>query len=105
MHNYMRMYWGKKILEWTGDPRRGYEIALSLNNRYQLDGRDPNGFTGVAWCFGKHDRPWAERPIFGLVRYMNDKGLMRKFDMKRYVSHIENICGIILSKERQGELF
>ena len=105
MHNYMRMYWGKKILEWTGDPRKGYEIAISLNNRYQLDGRDPNGFAGVAWCFGKHDRPWAERPIFGLVRYMNDKGLMRKFDMKRYVEHIEKTCGIVLSKERQGELF
>ena len=105
MHNYMRMYWGKKILEWTGDPKIGYELALSLNNLYQLDGRDPNGYTGVAWCFGKHDRPWAERPIFGLIRYMNDKGLMRKFDMKRYVEHIEKTCGIVLSKERQGELF
>lgn len=105
MHNYMRMYWGKKILEWTATPQKGYEIALSLNNLYQLDGRDPNGFTGVAWCFGKHDRPWAERPIFGLVRYMNDKGLMRKFDMKRYVEHIEKTCGIVISKERQGELF
>ncbi|NCB00822.1 MAG: hypothetical protein EOM67_01475 [Spirochaetia bacterium] len=105
MHNYMRMYWGKKILEWTSEPRKGYEIALSLNNLYQLDGRDPNGFTGVAWCFGKHDRPWGERPIFGLIRYMNDKGLMRKFDMKHYVEHIEKTCNITLQRERQGQLF
>ncbi len=105
MHNYMRMYWGKKILEWTKDPKEAYRIALSLNNMYQLDGRDPNGFAGVAWCFGKHDRPWAQRPIFGFIRYMNDKGLMRKFDMKRYIEHIEKECGIVLSIERQGELF
>ena len=63
LHGYLRMYWGKKILEWTETPEEAYDIALSLNNRYELDGRDPNGFCGVAWCFGKHDRPWKERPV------------------------------------------
>jgi deoxyribodipyrimidine photo-lyase len=85
MHGYMRMYWGKKILEWTKSPQDAFQIALSLNNKYELDGRDPNGFTGIAWCFGKHDQAWKERPIFGKVRYMNDAGLTRKFNMKNYV--------------------
>ncbi len=85
MHGYMRMYWGKKILEWSPSPREAYETALYLNDRYELDGRDPNGYAGVAWCFGKHDRPWKERPIFGKVRYMNDRGLRRKFDADLYV--------------------
>jgi len=86
MHGYMRMYWGKKILEWTEIPQEAYEIALYLNNKYELDGRDPNGFTGVAWCFGKHDRPWGRRPIFGNVRYMSADGLKRKFDVEKYAS-------------------
>ncbi len=85
MHGYMRMYWGKKILEWGSTPQEAFNTALSLNNRYSLDGRDPNGFAGVAWCFGKHDRPWGEREIFGSVRYMNAKGLERKFNMGRYL--------------------
>jgi deoxyribodipyrimidine photo-lyase len=89
MHGYMRMYWGKKILEWSKTPEEAFQVALYLNNKYELDGRDPNGFTGVAWCFGKHDRPWGERPIFGNVRYMNDKGLRRKFDADGYVKMIE----------------
>ena len=89
MHGYMRMYWGKKILEWTRTPKEAFRNALYLNNRYGLDGRDPNGFTGVAWCFGKHDRPWGERPIFGNVRYMNDKGLKRKFDADGYVKMMD----------------
>jgi deoxyribodipyrimidine photo-lyase len=84
MHGYMRMYWGKKILEWTETPEEAFKIALYLNNKYELDGRDPNGFTGVSWCFGKHDRPWAERAIFGNIRYMNDNGLKRKFDADKY---------------------
>ena len=91
MHNYMRMYWGKKIIEWTASPREAYDIALYLNNRYELDGRDPNGFTGVAWCFGKHDRPWVERSIFGAVRYMNAAGLQRKFKIDRYVGKIASL--------------
>lgn len=86
MHNYMRMYWGKKIIEWSDNPETAFENTLRLNNRYEIDGRDANGYAGVAWCFGKHDRPWKERPIFGKIRYMNAKGLERKFDMIAYVN-------------------
>jgi deoxyribodipyrimidine photo-lyase len=84
MHGYMRMYWGKKILEWSRTPQDAFDIALHLNNKYELDGRDPNGFAGVSWCFGKHDRPWSERPVFGNIRYMNEAGLKRKFDADQY---------------------
>ncbi len=91
MNGYMRMYWGKKIIEWTETPERAYEIALYLNNKYNIDGRDPNGFAGVAWCFGKHDRPWKERAVFGTVRYMNDKGLKRKFDMEAYLRKVKRL--------------
>jgi len=89
MHGYMRMYWGKKVIEWTSLPEEAYKVLVYLNNRYSLDGRDPNGYAGIAWCFGKHDRPWKERPIFGKVRYMNDKGLERKFDIRAYAEKIE----------------
>jgi len=85
MHNYMRMYWGKKIIEWTEGPDIAFEYMVYLNNKYALDGRDPNSYAGIAWCLGKHDRPWGERTIFGKIRYMNDKGLERKFDMNPYV--------------------
>jgi len=91
MHGYMRMYWGKKIIEWTEDPETAFRSALYLNNKYELDGRDPNGFTGVAWFFGKHDRAWKERPIFGKIRYMNAKGLERKFPIQRYVQQIDKL--------------
>jgi deoxyribodipyrimidine photo-lyase len=91
MHGYMRMYWGKKILEWVDDPRKAYNIAIYLNDKYELDGRDPNGYAGVAWCFGKHDRAWKEREIFGKVRYMNDRGLERKFKIEHYVERIGEI--------------
>jgi len=91
MHGYMRMYWGKKILEWVKTPGDAFGVALYLNNKYELDGRDPNGFTGVAWCFGKHDRPWKERQIFGKVRYMNANGLKRKFDADAYVQKVEDL--------------
>jgi deoxyribodipyrimidine photo-lyase len=91
MHGYMRMYWGKKILEWTDDPRSAYDIAIYLNDKYEIDGRDPNGYTGVAWCFGKHDRAWKERKIFGKVRYMNDKGLKRKFKIEKYVDRVNKL--------------
>jgi deoxyribodipyrimidine photo-lyase len=86
MHNYMRMYWGKKLLEWSRSPEEAFATALRLNNRWQLDGRDPNSYAGVAWCFGMHDRPWAERAVFGKVRYMNAAGLERKYDMNPYVA-------------------
>jgi deoxyribodipyrimidine photo-lyase len=91
MHNYMRMYWGKKILEWSATPEEAFRTALWLNNRYELDGRDPNGFAGVAWCFGKHDRAWFERKVFGKVRYMNDAGLKRKFDMDSYLKKVDSL--------------
>ena len=86
MHNYMRMYWAKKIIEWSSSFELAYKNILYLNNKYFIDGRDPNSYTGVAWCFGKHDRAWTERAIFGKLRYMNDKGLERKFDIKTYVN-------------------
>jgi len=85
MHNYMRMYWGKKLIEWSISPEEAFKTAVYLNNKYALDGFDPNSYTGIAWCFGKHDRPWRERKIFGMVRYMNDKGLIRKFNMTGYL--------------------
>jgi deoxyribodipyrimidine photo-lyase len=91
MHGYMRMYWGKKILEWSESPQEALRIALYLNNKYELDGRDPNGFTGVAWCLGKHDRPWGERPVFGKIRYMSANGLRRKFDADAYVRKVETL--------------
>jgi deoxyribodipyrimidine photo-lyase len=86
MHNYMRMYWGKKFLEWSRTPEEAFATALYLNNKYEVDGRDPNGFVGVAWCFGRHDRAWTERPVFGKIRYMNANGLHRKFDIQAYVA-------------------
>ena len=91
MHGYMRMYWGKKILEWSKHPKEGYRIALYLNNKYELDGRDPNGFAGVAWCFGKHDRAWSERKVFGKIRYMNASGLKKKFDCNKYLEKVNQL--------------
>lgn len=89
MHGYMRMYWGKKILEWSPDTEKAYQWALMMNNKYELDGRDPNGYAGVAWCFGKHDRAWPARPVFGKVRSMNAGGLRRKFRADQYVGKVE----------------
>lgn len=92
MHNYMRMYWGKKIIEWTKSPKHAFETALHLNNKWFLDGRDPNSYANVAWLFGLHDRPWGPaRPVFGLVRYMNSAGLERKFDMQAYVKWVDGL--------------
>jgi len=86
MHGYMRMYWAKKILEWTSSPEKAMEIAIVLNDRYELDGRDSNGYTGIAWAIGGvHDRPWFERPIFGKIRYMNALGCARKFNVQKYI--------------------
>ncbi|MDP2425642.1 MAG: deoxyribodipyrimidine photo-lyase [Candidatus Izemoplasmatales bacterium] len=91
MPNYMRMYWAKKIIEWTIDYQTAYEIIQTLNDSYFLDGRDANSYAGIAWCFGKHDRAWTNRPIFGKLRYMNQAGLLRKFDMDKYVSYVESL--------------
>ncbi|MGI8859346.1 MAG: deoxyribodipyrimidine photo-lyase [Rubrobacteraceae bacterium] len=89
MHNYMRMYWGKKILEWSNTPERAYRTTLYLNNKYFLDGRDPNSYANVAWVFGQHDRGWTERPVFGKVRYMAASGLERKTKPRQYVEKME----------------
>src|SRR5262245_65846532 len=81
MHGYIRMYWAKKILEWTRDAATAFRIAVDLNDRYEVDGRDPNGYTNIAWAIGgKHDRPWPSRPIFGTVRSMCFASTVRKFD-------------------------
>ena len=85
MHGYVRMYWAKKILEWSKTPQDAIKTAIYLNDKYELDGQDPNGYVGVMWAIGGvHDRPWQERKIFGMVRFMNDKGMKRKFDVDAY---------------------
>jgi len=87
MHGYMRMYWAKKILEWSKSPEEALKITIYLNDKYELDGRDPNGYTGCAWAIGGlHDRAWVERPVFGKIRYMNRNGAKRKFDIDEYIS-------------------
>ena len=90
MHGYLRMYWAKKILEWTRNEEDALQIAIYLNDKYQLDGRDPNGYAGCAWSIGgMHDRAWGEREVFGKIRYMNRKGCERKFDVERYIAGIQ----------------
>uniref|UniRef100_H3CQU8 Deoxyribodipyrimidine photo-lyase n=1 Tax=Tetraodon nigroviridis TaxID=99883 RepID=H3CQU8_TETNG len=85
MHGFLRMYWAKKILEWTPSPEEALASALYLNDRYELDGQDPNGFVGCMWSIcGIHDQGWAERPVFGKIRYMNYKGCLRKFDVAAF---------------------
>jgi deoxyribodipyrimidine photo-lyase len=87
MHGYLRMYWAKKILEWSESPEAAFEIAVALNDRYELDGRDPNGYAGIAWAIaGKHDRAWGpQRPVYGTIRYMSYASTSRKFDSAAYV--------------------
>jgi deoxyribodipyrimidine photo-lyase len=89
MHNHMRMYWGKQLLAWSATPEEGFARTLRLNDRWFLDGRDPNGYAGVAWCYGLHDRPWPERAVFGTVRSMTAGGLRRKADPDAYVAKVE----------------
>ena len=91
MHNYMRMYWAKKILEWSESPEDAYDHMIEIMNKYFLDGRDPNSYTGVAWCLGLHDRGWTERNVFGKVRYMNANGLKRKCDIEAYVDKVRRL--------------
>jgi deoxyribodipyrimidine photo-lyase len=91
MHNYMRMYWAKKILEWTPSAAEAHRIAVKLNDKYFLDGRDPNGYAGIAWSIvGKFDRPWFERSIFGQIRYMSGASTGKKFDSKKYIQQNSN---------------
>ncbi len=95
MHGYVRMYWAKKILEWSPTPAEAFARAVELNDRYELDGRDPNGYTGIAWAIGgKHDRAWGpERPIYGTVRYMSYASTSRKFDCKGYIRRVASASG------------
>ena len=87
MHGYLRMYWAKKILEWSSQPQEALEAAVLLNDRYSLDGRDPNGYAGIAWSIGGvHDRPWPSRPVFGKVRSMTFGGAKKKFDTAKYIA-------------------
>jgi len=90
MHNYVRMYWAKKIVEWTPDVSTAMKYAIYLNDKYFLDGRDPNGYAGIAWAIlGKFDRAWGERPIFGKIRYMSGASTGKKFDSKLYIRQME----------------
>jgi deoxyribodipyrimidine photo-lyase len=93
MHNYMRMYWGKKFLEWSNTPEHAYRTTLYLNNKYFLDGRDPNSFANVVWIFGQHDRGWTEREVYGKVRYMSASGLERKMKPDQYIEKVEKRIG------------
>ncbi|KAL8024781.1 putative DNA photolyase, rossmann-like alpha/beta/alpha sandwich, DNA photolyase class 2 [Plasmopara halstedii] len=104
MHGYMRMYWGKKLLEWTRTPEEGFHAALVLNNKYALDAPDANSYAGVAWTFGKHDQGWRERPIFGKVRYMNETGLKRKFRMDAYVHKVGRLAAQAKKASKGGDL-
>ncbi len=86
IHNYLRMLWGKKILEWTRSPQEALEIMVELNNKYALDGRDPNSYSGIFWTLGRYDRPWPERPIFGTIRFMSSDSTKKKLDLKGYLA-------------------
>jgi deoxyribodipyrimidine photo-lyase len=100
IHNYLRMLWGKKILEWTRSPAKALEIMVDLNNKYALDGSDPNSYSGIFWCLGRYDRPWGpERPIFGTVRYMSSENTARKFNVQEYVrQYSSSYEGVTLGK-------
>jgi deoxyribodipyrimidine photo-lyase len=105
MHGFMRMYWAKKILEWTGEgPEEALRRAIYLNDRYQLDGRDPNGYVGCMWAVcGVHDQGWKERDVFGKVRYMNYAGCKRKFKIAEYVQRVEReVAGELAAREARA---
>jgi deoxyribodipyrimidine photo-lyase len=92
MHGYLRMYWAKKILEWSRTPEQALETAIYLNDKYQLDGRDPNGYAGIAWSIGGvHDRAWSERPVFGKIRYMSYAGCKSKFNIRKYIQFVAEL--------------
>jgi deoxyribodipyrimidine photo-lyase len=91
IHGYYRMYWGKKIIEWSKDCEDALATMIYLHDRYALDGRDPNTYTNILWCFGLHDRPWQERPVFGMVRFMSLDGMKRKTDVEAYLGEIDQL--------------
>jgi deoxyribodipyrimidine photo-lyase len=92
IQNYLRMLWGKKVIEWSASPAEAYATLEHLNNKYALDGRDPNSYTGILWCFGLYDRPWPpERKVFGNVRYMSSENTAKKFKLSEYYSYVHNL--------------
>jgi deoxyribodipyrimidine photo-lyase len=91
MHNYVRMLWGKNVIAWTPSYEVAFETLVHLNNKYCLDGRNPNSYAGILWCFGKHDRPWMERPVFGKMRYMTTGSTGKKFDSKKYIEWTKSL--------------
>jgi deoxyribodipyrimidine photo-lyase len=94
IHNYLRMLWGKKVIEWSRTPQEAYRTLEHLNNKYALDGRDPNSYSGILWCFGLFDRPWApERPVLGQVRYMSSENTARKFRLGPYFDYVSSLSG------------
>ncbi len=103
IHNYLRMLWGKKVLEWSASPAEAYLTLEQLNNRYALDGRDPNSYSGILWCFGAFDRPWApERPVFGSVRYMSSENTARKFKLGPYLDWVARLPSIERVRSGRG---
>ena len=100
LHNYVRMLWGKRVIEWQRTYEMAFELLVHLNNKYALDGRNPNSYAGILWCFGKHDRPWFEREIFGTIRYMTSNSMGKKFKSKDYIQSMSNG-----STEQQRVLF
>jgi deoxyribodipyrimidine photo-lyase len=89
MHGYLRMYWAKKLLEWSKTPEEAIKIGIYLNDKYSIDGGDPNGYVGMLWSIaGLHDRPWFERDVFGKIRYMNAGGLRRKYNVDAYIKRV-----------------
>ena len=92
IQNYLRMLWGKKVLEWSETPEIAYQTLVHLNNKYALDGRDPNSYTGILWCFGLFDRPWApERDVYGVIRYMSSDNTAKKFKLAGYYEYVNGL--------------
>ena len=103
IHNYLRMLWGKKIIEWTRSPQEALRIMVELNNKYALDGRDPNSYSGIFWCLGRYDRPWGpERPVFGTVRYMSSANTARKFRVNEYLRMYASVPGSPIEMRHRG---
>ena len=103
IQNYLRMLWGKKVIEWSKSPEKAYRTLVHLNNKYALDGRDPNSYTGILWCFGLFDRPWApERKVLGTIRYMSSDNTARKFKLAEYREYVDGLP-TIAEVRRQGE--
>jgi len=102
IHNYLRMLWGKKVIEWSNSPEEAFLILEHLNNKYAIDGRDPNSYTGILWCFGLFDRPWApERKVFGTIRFMSSGNTAKKFKLDGYYAYIKRLTG----EKQQASLF